>query len=96
MNKETEKKVCELFADHTIKEIAEIVGVSKNTIARALRRNCLTRGKGQWIHPDIIRLIVEMYKNGEEVETIKERVSIGSMQTIYRVLRNNNIKLRMK
>lgn len=90
---EQEKKICSLYRDGVIlSDIESKMDVNRSTIMRILKRNNEPlRGKGS---VKVEQKVIKLYKKRVAISKICEDVGISSSQTIYKILKSNEIELK--
>lgn len=90
-----EQLVCQQYAERwTIRKIAAYASMSQTTVMAILKRNGIELRGRKTITDDKELLVVQMYLDGYTIKDIITKSGVKSEQTIYRILRDKNIKLK--
>lgn len=90
-----ERLVCQQYTDRwTIRKIAAYASLSQATVMAILKRNNIELRGRKTITDDKEMLVVNMYLDGCTIAEIISVSGVKSEQTIYRILRDKEIKLK--
>lgn len=91
----TEECICRAYLQNEkIRDIASKYNVSQTTIMVILRRNDISLREGKRITPDAEESVVALYRAGKSIIDITRLTPVSSKQTVYRILRGHNVKMR--
>lgn len=90
-----ERLICQQYVDRwTVRKIATHNNVSQATVMAVLRRNNIEFRGRKTISPEQESNVVQMYLDGITIKDIITKSGVKSEQTIYRILKDKNIKLK--
>lgn len=95
IRKDTEESICrEYLRNERIRDIASEYNVSQATIMVILRRNDIPLRGGKRITSDTEESVVALYQAGKSIIDIIRLTGVRSKQTVYRILKDQNVKMR--
>ncbi|RHO65700.1 hypothetical protein DW083_20210 [Parabacteroides sp. AF48-14] len=95
IQKETEQDICkDYLQNEKIRIIANDYNVSQATVMAVLRRNNIPFRDKKRVVKDVENAIISFYEEGKPIDAICRLTGVKSSQTIYRVLREYDVKRR--
>jgi len=90
-----EQLICKQYTDRwPLRKIAAYASISQTTVMAVLRRNNIEFRGRKTISPEQESNVVRMYLDGYTIKDIISSSGVRSEQTIYRILRDKDIKLK--
>jgi hypothetical protein len=92
---EKEKLVCIQYKQGwAVRRIAEYVSISQTTVMSILKRHDVPLRGGRHHNDDKVNEVVSLYLKGDSIKDILEKTAVRSEQTVYRILREKEVKMR--